>query len=58
MAAWSFHVGVAALMAITFPYPLVGIAFAPLLPVERLRLPSLRHKWSASSSPSPSPSSP
>lgn len=34
--AWSFHVGVLALMAVLFPYPLVGIAFASMLPVERL----------------------
>jgi hypothetical protein len=57
-SAWAFHAGVLALMAIAFPYPLVGIAFAPLLPVERLRAPSVARRWSASSSPSPSPSSP
>jgi hypothetical protein len=57
-AAWAFHVGVVALMAIAFPYPLVGVAFAALLPVEKLRAPSLRRRWSASSSPSPSPSPP
>ena len=57
-SAWAFHVGVVALMAIAFPYPLAGVAFAPLLPVEKLRAPSLRRRWSASSSPSPSPSSP
>ena len=55
--AWLFHVGVLALMAIGFPYALSGIAFSPLLPVERLRLPhSLRRTvapvWSASPSPS------
>ena len=38
-AAWSFHVGVVALMWITFPYPLSGIAFASLFRVERLALP-------------------
>lgn len=32
---WSFHLGVAAMMAIVFPYPLVGIAFAPLFAVEQ-----------------------
>lgn len=32
---WSFHLGVAALMAIVFPYPVVGIAFAPLFAVEQ-----------------------
>lgn len=36
--AWGFHVGVAAVMAIIFPYPLLGIAFAPFFAVERLRL--------------------
>jgi hypothetical protein len=35
-AAWSFHVGVLALMHIVFPYPLAGLAFAPLFPLERL----------------------
>ncbi len=34
--AWLFHVGVLVLMAIVFPYQLLGVAFAPLLPVERL----------------------
>jgi hypothetical protein len=38
-AAWAFHLGVAALMAIVFAYPLSGVAFAPMLPVERLRRP-------------------
>ena len=57
-AAWGFHVGVAALMAIAFPYPLAGVAFAPLLPVERLRLPRVARRWSVSSSPSPLRSSP
>jgi len=41
-AVWLFHLGVAALMAIVFAYPLSGVAFAPLLPVERLRLPRRR----------------
>lgn len=36
--AWGFHVGVVAVMAIVFPYPLLGIAFAPFFAVERLRL--------------------
>lgn len=39
--AWAFHVGVLALMAVLFPYPLVGAAFASMLPVERLG-PALR----------------
>jgi len=36
--AWAFHAGVLAVMAIFFPYPLFGLAFAPLFPVERLAL--------------------
>lgn len=36
LAAWGFHVGTVALMAIAFPYPLSGIAYAPLFAVERL----------------------
>jgi hypothetical protein len=35
-AAWTFHIGVLALMAILFPYPISGIAFVSMLPVERL----------------------
>jgi hypothetical protein len=46
-AAWLFHVGVLALMAIGFPYQLAGVAFAPLLPVERLRLPNVARRWTA-----------
>jgi hypothetical protein len=34
--AWAFHVGIAALMAIVFAYPLSGVAFASLFAVERL----------------------
>jgi hypothetical protein len=34
--AWSFHLAVLAVMAVLFPYPLVGVAFASMLPVERL----------------------
>lgn len=41
-AAWTFHLGVLAVMAILFPYPLAGIAFAPFFELERLRLPVLR----------------
>jgi len=36
-AAWAFHFGVLAAMAIVFPYPLSGCAFLCLLPVEKLR---------------------
>lgn len=35
-AAWVFHIGVVALMAIVFAYPLSAIAFAPLFRLERL----------------------
>ena len=35
-AAWSFHVGTLLLMAIMFPYPLSGVAYASLFPLERL----------------------
>lgn len=34
-AAWAFHAGVLAVMAIGFPYQLSGVAFAFLVPVER-----------------------
>ncbi|HUQ06296.1 MAG TPA: HTTM domain-containing protein [Kofleriaceae bacterium] len=36
VAAWGFHVGVVLLMTIVFPYPLIGIAYAPLFPVDRV----------------------
>jgi len=32
---WAFHVGVLLIMAISFMYPLSGVAFAPLFAVER-----------------------
>jgi hypothetical protein len=35
LAAWLFHVSIAAVMAIAFPYPLYGVAFAPFFDVER-----------------------
>lgn len=35
LCAWAFHVGVVLLMAIYFPYQLTGVAYAPLLRVER-----------------------
>lgn len=40
-AAWLFHVGVIALMAIFFPYPVLGVAFAPFFRLER----ALDHPW-------------
>lgn len=36
LAAWSFHVGVLAVMVIAFPYPLSGLAYACFFQVERL----------------------
>jgi hypothetical protein len=41
-AAWAFHVGVLLLMWIVFPYPLLGLAFLPLLPVEKVLRRKLR----------------
>ncbi|HEY4177995.1 MAG TPA: HTTM domain-containing protein [Kofleriaceae bacterium] len=35
LLAWGFHVGVVALMNIWFPYPLLGLAYLPLFPMER-----------------------
>ncbi|MCA9675660.1 MAG: hypothetical protein KC464_11535, partial [Myxococcales bacterium] len=35
VTAWSFHVGVLALMHIAFPYPLLGVAYASLFRLER-----------------------
>ena len=35
VAAWSFHIGVALLMSITFLYPLSGVAYLPLFRLER-----------------------
>lgn len=37
VAAWLFHLGVLALMAIAFPYQLTGIAFASLFATRRRR---------------------
>lgn len=42
LAAWSFHLGVLGLMAILFPYPLLGVAFAPFFALERLGWPPWR----------------
>jgi hypothetical protein len=36
--AWCFHVGILATMAIGFFYPLSGVAFASMFPLERVRL--------------------
>jgi hypothetical protein len=48
VAAWLFHVGVLASMAIVFPYPLSGCAFLSLFPLERWRAAlwlRLRERW-------------
>lgn len=34
LAAWGFHVGILAMMAIVFPYQLLGVAFLPFLRVD------------------------
>jgi hypothetical protein len=47
-AAWCFHAGVLAIMAISFPYPLSGIAFASMLPVERAVARGARRRRAAS----------
>ncbi len=36
VSAWLMHVGILGLMLIVFPYPLFGLAFAPLYRLERL----------------------
>jgi hypothetical protein len=36
LTAWAFHLGVVLLMNIWFPYPLLGFAFLPLVPAEKL----------------------
>ena len=36
LLAWGFHLGVLLSMAIVFPYPIAGVAFAPLFAVERI----------------------
>jgi hypothetical protein len=36
VGAWSFHVGVALLMSITFLYPLSGVAYLSLFRLERV----------------------
>jgi hypothetical protein len=43
-AAWGFHVGIFALMAITFPYQLVGVAYAAFLPLEAWERAALEHR--------------
>lgn len=55
----AFHLGVLVLMAIVFPYPLSGVAFAPFFRAERLtgwvaaRISRFRERRSTSGSPAP-----
>jgi hypothetical protein len=35
VAVWLMHVGIAGLMIVVFPYPLFGLAFAPMFQLER-----------------------
>lgn len=37
--AWTMHLGILTTMLVGFPYPLFGVAFAPLFPLEKLRHP-------------------
>lgn len=45
-AAWLFHLGVLALMALVFPYQLLGIAFAPYFAIDEWAI-ELRRRWSS-----------
>jgi hypothetical protein len=45
LLAWAFHAGVLATMAIFFPFPLLGVAFAPLFAVEVLFERALIPAW-------------
>ncbi len=36
LGAWGFHVGVVLMMNIWFPYPLLAVAYLPLLRAERV----------------------
>jgi hypothetical protein len=51
-AAWAFHLGIALLMFVVFPYPLLLVAFAPLFALEGLLRPARR--VSRRTAPSPS----
>jgi len=50
--AWSFHVGVAALMAIPFPYQLSLVAYASLFDVEKL-WGAIQRRWREQASRAP-----
>lgn len=36
VTAWAMHAGIAALMLVVFPYPLLLVAFAPFYPLEKV----------------------
>lgn len=46
LAAWVFHLGVLATMAIAFPYPLSGVAFLAFFPMERW-FDAVQRRWRA-----------
>lgn len=46
-AAWLFHLGVLLTMAILFPYPLLGVAFAGFFELEKIRDPRRPRRASA-----------
>ena len=50
--AWLFHLGVLALMAIFFPYQLLGFAFAPYFAVDEWAV-EARRRWSTGARASP-----
>lgn len=56
IAMWGFHLGVLALMAILFPYPVTFIAFAPFFRTERLAPWVRRVVLHSPEAPSPGPS--
>lgn len=45
VSVWLMHVGILGLMFIVFPYPLFGLAFAPMYHLERLAHLWLRSVW-------------
>ncbi|MGH1493546.1 MAG: HTTM domain-containing protein [Acidimicrobiales bacterium] len=49
LSAWLMHLGILGLMFIVFPYPLFGLAFAPLYELERLAPNSIRKTSSGES---------
>jgi hypothetical protein len=45
VGVWLFHLGVLALMAIGFPYPLFGFAFLPFFEIDKLRYSKRAPRW-------------